>query len=190
MKPNNINKALLARTLALAPPGDLHVFAYGSLMWRPGFPYRRAERGRVHGYRRRLAVFSHYYRGTPEAPGLVLGLDSGGSCYGVIYRIAAADKVKVIRYLFRREMFTDIYLPRYVRVSGGAARRTALTFVAHKNSQQYAPPMPDAHAAAIIRHARGAGGANADYIKKTAASLAQMTGQNSELARICRLLDE
>lgn len=190
MKPNNIDKALLARTLTLAPPGDLYVFAYGSLMWSPGFAYRRAEYGHVHGYRRRLAVFSHYYRGTPEAPGLVLGLDSSGSCCGVIYRIAAADKTNVIRYLFRREMFTDIYLPRYVRVSDGTVRRMALTFVVHKNSPQYAPPMPDTQAAAIIRHARGAGGTNADYIKKTAASLAQMTGQNNELARICRLLDE
>ena len=103
--------------------GDLYVFGYGSLMWRPGFRFIECSVARIYGYHRRLAVCSWHYRGTPQKPGLVFGLDKGGSCYGMLYRVATKNKGRILRYLFRREMFANVYMPRLlppVRKTGRA----------------------------------------------------------------------
>lgn len=184
------NQQLLADTLRAAPAGDLYVFAYGSLMWRPGFAYRSAVNARVFGYNRRCAVRSTHYRGTPRRPGLALGLDGGGSCGGVLYRVAARDKAAVVRYLFAREMFADAYHPRYVAAVAGRQRRRALTFVVRRGGPHYSAPMPLAAAASVIRKARGAGGANSDYFHNTRRCLQQRGIVSPMLARLCRLLEE
>ena len=74
----------------LASGGDLWVFGYGSLMWRPGFAYTRRCKATLRGWRRSLCVYSHVYRGSPERPGLVLALDRGGACPGVAFQVDAA----------------------------------------------------------------------------------------------------
>ena len=168
---------MLAETLRAAGPGRLHVFAYGSLAWRPGFPFQKQWPALVRGYARRLCVRSFHYRGTPAKPGLVFGLDAGGACAGIVFRVAAADKIQAARYLFRREMFANVYRPCFVtarppRGSDGKAKAVrALTFVARRESPHYAPPMPEADAVKIIRACRGVGGGNREYILNTLSHL-------------------
>ena len=179
----NALETMLSETLRQAGGGDLHVFAYGSLAWRPGFPFKKQWPAAIRGYARRLCIRSFHYRGTPEKPGLVFGLDAGGSCAGAAFQVAAADKTEVARYLFRREMFANVYRPRFVTArplgekSGAAGKKgavRALTFVARREHPQYAPPMPEEEMARIIRVCRGAGGGNREYILNTLSHLRQM----------------
>src|SRR4029077_12938186 len=88
---------------------DLWVFGYGSLIWRPGFDHLERQPARLIGAHRALCVFSHVHRGTPERPGLVLGLDFGGACRGVAYRVAGKKRAEVIAYLRAREQATNVY---------------------------------------------------------------------------------
>src|SRR3546814_5730407 len=95
------------------PPGEgFWVFGYGSLMWHPGFPHVEARPARLRGLHRSFCVYSHRYRGTPQAPGLVLGLDRGGSCHGMAFCVPAAEGEEALDYLFEREMMTGIYRDR------------------------------------------------------------------------------
>src|SRR5438045_3660352 len=89
--------------------GDLWVFGYGSLMWRPDFPFRERVEARLIGAHRALCVYSFFHRGTPERPGLVLGLDRGGTCRGIAFRVAAADRAAAVAYLRAREQVTAVY---------------------------------------------------------------------------------
>ena len=192
----NALEAMLAQTLREAGPGRLHVFAYGSLAWRPGFPFQRQWPALVRGYARRLCVRSFHYRGTPEKPGLVFGLDAGGACAGIVFRVAAADKTAAARYLFRREMFANVYRPRFVTARPlpgngsakgmGAAR--VLAFVARRESPHYAPPMPEEDALKIIRACRGAGGGNREYILNTLSHLRETGVSCPALERLGRRL--
>ena len=95
---------------------DIWVFGYGSLMWRPNFPHRDFQPALLRGYHRALCVYSNRYRGTDECPGLVLGLDRGGSCRGRAMRVAGSDVDAVIAYLDRREMVNKVYTPRWLPV--------------------------------------------------------------------------
>ena len=183
--------AALSETLRAAGSGALYVFGYGSLAWRPGFRWRERWGARVFGWSRRLCVRSLHYRGTPERPGLVFGLDAGGSCAGTVYRVSAGDKAEVARYLFRREMFMNVYRPRFVTarplagaVPGGKAGEggagaggvgvRALTFVARRDHSQYSPPLPEEETLRIIRGARGKGGGNREYILNTVEHLREL----------------
>ena len=97
---------------AADPDGSLWVFGYGSLMWRPGFMYARRSKALLRGWRRSLCVYSHVHRGSPDRPGLVLGLDRGGACHGVAFEVDAALRKATIRYLREREQVTSVYLDR------------------------------------------------------------------------------
>ncbi|MGI9298024.1 MAG: gamma-glutamylcyclotransferase [Gammaproteobacteria bacterium] len=187
INPNNFRR-VLAECAAQIGGGALHIFGYGSLMWRPGFRVRESAAARVHGYSRRLSVRSTHYRGTAQKPGLVFGLDAGGSCNGVVL-FAAGNNERILRNLFRREMFANVYEPRFVRarLSGGGVVR-ALTFVVRRDGRQYVPPMPPQRAAEIIRAAEGFGGGNADYVKNTREELSRRGIPCPQLARLCALL--
>ena len=106
----------LSEFLALAPRGDLWIFGYGSLMWSPGFRCTEKSAAKVHGYHRSLCVYSHRYRGTVEQPGLVMGLCRGGSCWGMAFRVAAAQAPRVLANLWWREMRNRVYEARFVPV--------------------------------------------------------------------------
>lgn len=153
---------------APASGGGLWVFGYGSLMWRPGFAYARRCKALLRGRRRSLCVFSHVYRGSPDRPGLVLGLDRGGACPGVAFEVDAGLREATIRYLREREQVTAVYLERTAPVQledGG--RVLALTYVADRLHQQYAGRLDREAMLEIVRAGRGRSGANVDYILET-----------------------
>ena len=185
-----------------APPppldadGFLYVFAYGSLIWRPGFAYSSAHPALLRGYHRRFCIWSRRYRGTPEAPGLVLGLDRGGSCRGVAFRVPEADAAAVLDYLQERETPPTeeaVYERRVLRVSlldggrpGGRDVR-AVAFVADRTRESYCRPEAAA-AAATIAQGRGQMGCNREYLLNTVAHLRSMGVRDAGLDRIAALL--
>ena len=148
--------------------GDLWVFGYGSLMWRPGFPHAEAHPALARGVHRAPCVISHRHRGSRERPGLVMGLDAGGSCKGRVYRAAAADAVEVLDYLRDRELGGyGVYRParRSVRILTPGRRQTvaALCFVVDRRHAQYAGRLSRADLVAHIRQGVGEGGTCTDY---------------------------
>lgn len=147
---------------------EFWVFAYGSLMWRPGFDSAEQQTARLFGYHRSLCIYSHIYRGTQERPGLVMGLDVGGSCLGVAYRIADTERAAVHAYLTQRELITPVYFERFLQIRLADGRKVAaLAYVADRKHAQYAGQL-DRHALlALVRQGSGAAGSNADYVRST-----------------------
>jgi cation transport protein ChaC len=146
---------------------DFWVFGYGSLMWRPGFPHVDACPALLRGYHRAFCVYSHHYRGTPENPGLVLGLDRGGSCRGLAFRIKPEDRDAVVDYLNERELVSYAYLPKTLQVTVPGGRVEAYTFVANPRHSQYAGDLGIERSAEIILDGQGVAGLNRDYLINT-----------------------
>jgi cation transport protein ChaC len=148
--------------------GSLWVFGYGSLMWRPGFAYARRYKALLRGWRRSLCVFSHVYRGSPERPGLVLGLDRGGACPGVAFEVDAALREPTIRYLREREQVTAVYLERVAPITLEAGDRVlAVTYVADRLHDQYAGRLDREAMLEYVRAGKGKSGDNAEYVLET-----------------------
>lgn len=147
---------------------DLWVFGYGSLMWRPGFEFDEVHPAVLEGWHRDFCVTSRHWRGTPERPGLVLGLDAGGSCRGLAFRVAAGRAQSVIDYLNERELIGYAYVARTLGVRFDDGRvEEAYTFVSDPTHHHYAGHLPLEQAAAIIMDAEGAAGLNRDYLINT-----------------------
>lgn len=170
------------------------VFAYGSLIWDPGFAFEERAPARLAGYHRAMCIYSHVWRGTPGCPGLVLGLDRGGSCRGLAYRIDSARAAEVTAYLEARERVTAVYIGRTVPITlegdGEAPRRrvAALTYVADRAHHQYAGTLPGTEAARLIRWGRGRGGHNADYLENCVRHLEELGMADAPLARLAKLV--
>lgn len=181
------------RRMAEAPPIDAPapvetwVFAYGSLMWRPGFRVAEAVRGSLHGYRRGFCIYSVHYRGSLRRPGLVLGLERGGVCEGIAYRIAPDDAGKALAYIRDREQVSGVYREKLLRVSlAGDPPRvvTALTFVAEKRHPSFARGLALTRQARVIRGASGSSGANLDYLINTMMHLRDLGIRDRQLERL------
>ncbi|RUV71830.1 MAG: gamma-glutamylcyclotransferase [Mesorhizobium sp.] len=153
--------------------GDFWVFGYGSLIWRPGFAHVETRRARLHGYRRSLCVYSFVHRGTRERPGLVLGLDRGGSCIGLAFRVPGDLRNEVITYLRERELVTNVYLERMLSIRldsdamNGGEIVPAVAYVVDRTHEQYAGALDAADAATVVRGAVGQSGKNEDYVLST-----------------------
>ena len=148
--------------------GDFWVFGYGSLMWNPGFAHVEASRARLSGYRRALCIQSWVHRGTREKPGLVMGLDRGGSCVGMAFRVHETLHDEVMAYLRERELVTNVYLERQGRLHLADGRQvTAVIYVADQTHEQYAGRVDGEHAAEIVRNAVGQSGPNPQYVLST-----------------------
>ncbi|MCG7393593.1 gamma-glutamylcyclotransferase [Microvirga sp. ACRRW] len=171
--------------------GDLWVFGYGSLMWRPGFPFVERRHAQLYGYRRALCVLSHVHRGTPENPGLVLGLDRGGRCHGVAFRVAKDEAEATVHYLREREQVTSVYLERHLslRLDDGSPV-TALGYVADRKHQQYAGNLGFEEVLALVRQGKGISGANPDYVRSTHEHLLTMGVVDPLMQRIVEALDQ
>jgi cation transport protein ChaC len=165
---------------AHAPGEDVWVFGYGSLIWNPIFHYVERRTATLQGYHRRFCLWSKMGRGTPENPGLVLGLDRGGRCRGVAYRIAGHHAADELRLLWQREMVVGSYCPRWMRVETtphGAPRGTreevrALAFLVNREHPSYAGRLPNETVATALATASGHIGPAAEYLLKTVEALA------------------
>lgn len=154
---------------------DLWIFGYGSLMWRPGFDFVERRVATVRGYHRALCVYSHVHRGTPERPGLVLGLDRGGACKGIAFRVPAAKATATIGYLRRREQVTLVYRELLLRARLDDGRVvTALSYAVDRSHGQYAGRLDKEELERLVLQGQGLSGANPDYVRKTQAHLAEL----------------
>lgn len=176
----------------LDPDGHLYVFGYGSLIWKPGFAHDGTHPARLHGFHRRFCLWSRDYRGTPDCPGLVLGLDRGGSCRGVAFRVPAGEAAGVLAYLDAREMIGDHYERRRMplRLLDTGAVRHAVAFVANRRGQAYCAEMTPERAAAAIALGCGRMGPNREYLLNTVAHLRRLGVRDAGLDRIAALLPE
>jgi glutathione-specific gamma-glutamylcyclotransferase len=158
------------------PDGDLWVFGYGSLIWNPGFAFVEQVPARLIGEHRALCVYSFVHRGTPEKPGLVLGLDRGGACQGIAFRVAAELRGATVAYLRAREQVTSVYreVMRSVWLSNHDRQRvSALAYVSDRGHDQYAGRLPLDRQLHLVRQGHGASGANVDYVLATVKALEQ-----------------
>lgn len=155
--------------------GSYWVFAYGSLIWRPGFEFVSARPALLCGAHRRLCIYSHHLRGTPEKPGLVFGLVRGGACRGLAYEVAAKDWSKVWDYLQEREQLNRVYREVMWRVHlEDGARVPALSFVVDEKHDQFAGHLGEAEQFALVHQAEGRMGRNSEYVINTHEHLMQM----------------
>lgn len=166
------------------PRGDLWVFTYGSLMWDPGFRHADARPALLRGYHRSFCIYSSRYRGTVDKPGLVLGLDPGGACRGMLYRIAQANVADALETLWLREMRRRVYVPRMLPVSAGGRRQAALTFLANRSHTGYAGRLAIEDCATIIAGCCGERGPNVDYLVNTLRHLDALGVRDHHLHRL------
>jgi cation transport protein ChaC len=169
---------------------DVWIFGYGSLIWRPEFDYLERRLATLHGYHRALCLWSRVNRGTPESPGLVFGLDRGGSCRGVVYRLHGASVPRFFPQLWLREMSTGSYLPRWLSCTTEDGPVKALVFVMNRASPAYIAALPDAETLAIVRRASGRYGPCIDYVMQTADALRAAGIHDRRLSQVAGLLAE
>ncbi|HEY2184017.1 MAG TPA: gamma-glutamylcyclotransferase [Xanthobacteraceae bacterium] len=170
---------------------DLWVFAYGSLMWRPGFSFVERVSARLLGAHRSLCVYSFVHRGTAERPGLVLGLDRGGGCRGVAYRVSAQQRMTTVIYLRKREQVTSVYreVVRPVWLDDSCDGRVpALCYIVDRGHPQYAGRLSLEQQLHHIRQGHGISGANRDYVVATVTALEQLGYQDAQLHRLAQHL--
>jgi len=169
----------------------LWVFGYGSLMWRPGFAYEEAQHARLTGYRRCFCIYSVHHRGTTERPGMVLGLDRGGTCEGIAYRVTAARAAETTRYLRAREQVKGVYREMHVPVElieGPHREVLALAYVAERAHPNYAGQLPLAVQAHLVHGAQGVSGANLDYLISTLRHLAELGIRERSIERLVTVI--
>lgn len=169
----------------VAEGSDIWVFAYGSLMWNPAIEFRERVHARLFGWHRSFCLWTPVGRGTPENPGLVLALDRGGSCHGIAYRIAAEMRDSELDILWQREMVSDGYRPRWVRIHSGDRPVEAITWVINPTGERYAGKLPVDVIARHLATASGRLGTNRDYLENTIANLHELGISEKRLHHIC-----
>lgn len=183
------SELLLQRTTAewRSSGDDLLLFAYGSLIWRPEFEYAQALPARVLGFHRVLRMRSRVNRGSPQEPGLVLALVSGGSCRGLVYRIPREVGEVVLPMLWAREMPNGVYEPRWLNCDTPSGRLRALAFTLSRRSPNWTGPLHEPELLHIFRHASGRYGTTLDYLLGTVQGLREHGIRDMELERQARL---
>lgn len=177
--------------LAQAPPGDLWIFAYGSLLWNPTVHVAEKRTAHMRGYHRRFCLRTTLGRGSPECPGLILGLEPGGSCSGQILRVVRADAERELELLFRREMVSGSYVPKWLTVAAeGLGRIKAMTFTMNRKHERYTGRLSEAEVVDSIARAAGPLGKCSDYLDQTVASLAELGLEDKALKRLQKLVND
>ena len=181
-------------TAISATQPSLYIFAYGSLIFRPDFEYVERVAVCVRGFRRRFGLWSPFYRGSMERPGLVLGLDCGGCCLGVAYKLLCSpsrgEPYKTLQKLWRREMFTEAYEPRLLRAyyKSGQLLSPCLGFVLDRTSSQYAGDVDERTRLHAISVAHGTRGSNRDYLLETQRGLSKESMHCSHIDSLAKKL--
>ena len=178
-------RASRAATLAgvdLTP--GVWLFGYGSLIWNPAFHFTDRLIGTVYGWHRRFCLWTHLGRGCPERPGLVLGLERGGSCRGAVFHIAPDAVEEELAIVWRREMISGAYVPRWVKVRTALGALRAIAFVINHAHERYACFLPDERVAEVIATAEGWLGPCADYLINTVDHLAELGIHDRPLERL------
>jgi len=179
---------MLEHTLAQwAPQGDLWIFGYASLIWRPEFHAAEHRPARVHCYHRALRMRSRVNRGTPERPGLVFALLAGGSCRGMVYRIARDRATDELQRLWAREMVTGVYDPKWLRCRTPQGDVQALAFTLHRTSPSYTGNLSDDELLRILQGAQGRYGTTLEYLMETAQCLKERGVRDREIERMVAL---
>jgi glutathione-specific gamma-glutamylcyclotransferase len=179
------------RTDKALAEGDLWVFGYGSLMWRPGFEFIERVPARLIGEHRGLCVYSFVHRGTPEKPGLVLGLDRGGACRGVAFRVAEKHRAATVDYLREREQVTSVYreVMRSVWLENEARQRvSALAYVVDRGHVQYAGRLSFAEQLHHVQQGHGRSGNNRDYVLATVGAIEAAGFRDQPLHQLAAML--
>lgn len=170
---------------------DAWVFGYGSLMWNPAINVLDSRKAHVRGYHRTFCLTLSVGRGVPEKPGLMLGIDRGGSCTGVAHRIAANEVESELSILWLREMMSGAYEPRWVNADVDGHKRTrVLTFVINRSHPRYEGTLAETEVARRIAHAEGIIGTNRDYLYRTARYLAERGIEDGPLRGLERRVRE
>ena len=173
------------------PSDEFWIFGYGSLIWRPGFDYIDRVPAKLIGLHRALCVYSFVHRGTPEQPGLVLGLDRGGGCRGVAYRADARKRDEIVAYLREREQVTSVYLETWRRVTLIAhpeRQVRALMYCVDRSHPQYAGRLSLDAQAHLVRHGHGRSGNNRDYVLSTIEALEALGCRDRDLHLLAQRL--
>ena len=168
-------EASLAETLRLRPEGPVWLFGYGSLIWNPTIHYAESRVARVEGWQRAFCLSTPVGRGTPEQPGLVLALDAGGACEGVAFRIAEEVLAEELSLIWRREMLTGAYIPRWLPLldAEGQAYGHGIAFTVNRAGPQYAD-LPEDAVVQRLATAQGQLGSAAQYLFETHAGLRRL----------------
>ena len=166
--------------------GDVWVFAYGSLIWNPAFHFVERRTGLIHGWHRRFCLWTALGRGTPDRPGLVLGLDRGGTCRGVAFRIAADAVHEELDLIWRREMVTASYTPRWVTAATEEGPVRAITFTINRSQPRYAGRLSEDETARVLAGACGQLGSCAEYFRSTFEHLAELGIRDHGLEALAR----
>jgi glutathione-specific gamma-glutamylcyclotransferase len=162
------------------------IFGYGSLMWKPGFDFILQSRARIRGYHRSLCIYSLHHRGTEQKPGLVLGLDRGGSCVGVAFQVVPAKWEAALAYLREREQVSMVYVEttQTVELLDTRQKVEALAYVADRGHGQYAGKLTHENLLRHVRQGEGQMGRCTDYVMNTLAHLKEMNIQDKTLAAL------
>ena len=187
------DEALLASRRAMVPDDyadDLWVFGYGSLIWNPVVSFNHRLMATIYGYHRRFCMWTTIGRGSPDCPGLVLGLDKGGSTKGMVFRIDKKIAVRELDILWRREMMADSYKPVWVTAQTDEGPLRALTFAMRRDRPIFAPPMPLDKTARIIHDAVGFVGPCKEYLLNTQEALASVGIYDKQMAQLSKLVGQ
>lgn len=168
---------------------DIWIFGYGSLVWNPSFEFDQRKQAHLFGYHRRFCLRTTITRGSPEKPGLVLGLDHGGSAKGIIFRMPASIAAQECDVIWKREMLSGAYAPSWVKVKNQDGEGVkAITFIIRRDHPSFAARMPEQHSAKIIAEASGIIGTNSEYLFNTDAALTAEGINDFSLKRLADLV--
>ncbi|MBS0468476.1 MAG: gamma-glutamylcyclotransferase [Proteobacteria bacterium] len=167
--------------------GDLWIFGYGSLIWRPDFDFAERRAAKVHGWHRALKMWSRVNRGTPECPGLVFGMLPGGSCRGMVFRVPREHARQVMVNLWQREMALGVYDPRWLPSQTPQGQVRALAFTLSRSSPSHTGVLADDEYRRIFAQASGIYGSTRDYAESTHAELQRLGIHDRALARLIAL---
>ena len=167
---------------------DVWIFGYGSLIWNPAIHFERKDIMTIYGFHRKFCLKTYLGRGNKEAPGLVLGLDHGGSCRGIAFKIPAKIAAHELEIIWRREMLSGSYIPRWLNGKINGISVKALGFVVNKQEDRYVGDLTDVETATLISKANGFLGTCADYLINTSEHLEDLGIPDKKLSHLVKLL--